>query len=32
MTRWLALIPHLPAWTGWATMQHLAQGGTPWNQ
>lgn len=32
MTHWLALIPSMPAWTGWATMQRLAQGESPWNR
>lgn len=32
MTDWLALIPHLPTWTGWATMRYLAEGGQPWTR
>lgn len=27
---WLARIPHLPAWSGWATMRRLARGGAQW--
>ena len=27
---WLAHVAHAPTWTGWATMQQLAQGGHPW--
>ena len=30
MTHWLAQIPYLPTWTGWATMRQLAEGGHPW--
>lgn len=30
MTHWLAYIPHLPAWTGWVTMQRLANGDPTW--
>lgn len=30
MTHWLAHIPHLPTWTGWATMQRLAEGTPTW--
>ena len=30
MTHWLAHIPHLPTWTGWATMRQLAEGVDPW--
>ena len=30
MTHWLARIPHLPAWSGWATMRRLAEGVDPW--
>ena len=27
---WLARIPYLPTWTGWATMQRLAEGTPIW--
>lgn len=27
---WLARIPHLPGWSGWATMRRLARGGAQW--
>lgn len=27
---WLAHIPHLPTWSGWATMRRLARGGAQW--
>ncbi len=27
---WLARIPHLPTWSGWATMRRLARGGAQW--
>lgn len=30
MTNWLALVPHLPTWTGWATLAREAQGVPPW--
>ena len=30
MTHWLALIPYMPAWSGWATMQRLANGDPAW--
>lgn len=30
MTHWLALIPSLPAWSGWTTMQRLANGTPAW--
>ena len=30
MTHWLAHIPYMPAWTGWATMQRLAEGTPTW--
>ena len=30
MTHWLAHIPYLPTWTGWATMQRLAEGTPTW--
>lgn len=30
MTHWLALIPHLPAFTGWATLSRLAMGDPTW--
>ena len=30
MTHWLARIPHLPTWSGWATMRQLAKGGPAW--
>lgn len=28
---WLTRIPHLPAWTGWRTIQTLAQHTGYWN-
>ena len=30
MTHWLAQIPYLPTWSGWATMRQLAEGVDPW--
>lgn len=30
MTHWLALIPYLPAWSGWLTIQRLAKGDPTW--
>ena len=30
MIHWLAQIPYLPAFTGWATMQRLAKGDPTW--
>lgn len=30
MTHWLSQVPHLPAWSGWLTIKHLAQGIDPW--
>lgn len=30
MPHWLARVPYLPAWTGWATMQNLAMGEARW--
>lgn len=30
MTDWLALIPHLPSFTGWATVARLAKGDPTW--
>ena len=30
MTHWLAHIPHLPTWSGWATISRLAEGTPTW--
>lgn len=30
MTHWLMQIPYLPAWSGWPTIERLAQGVDPW--
>lgn len=30
MTHWLAHIPYMPTWTGWAHIERLAKGGTQW--
>lgn len=30
MTHWLALIPYMPAWSGWATISRLAEGTPTW--
>ena len=30
MTHWLAQIPYLPAWSGWATISRLAEGTPTW--
>lgn len=27
---WLALIPQMPAWTGWANISRLAKGEPTW--
>lgn len=29
---WLAQIPHLPSWSGWATVARLAEGVHPWKR
>lgn len=30
MTHWLALIPYLPAWSGWTTMARTVQEMKTW--
>lgn len=30
MTHWLAHIPYMPAWTGWAQIERLAKGDPTW--
>lgn len=30
MTHWLALIPYLPAWSGWTTIARTAQEVPSW--
>ena len=32
LAAWLTHVPHLPTWTGWHTMQALAQHAGHWNQ